>query len=61
MIDESLEFGCKVTCGILHHNWYLVVDEVGEKIPMKGDGHVEGRLYLITKREDCIQKGQQGR
>ena len=47
--DKSHAFGCKVTHDHIHTDWCPVGDEVGGNISMKGDGHVQGRLYPTAK------------
>lgn len=54
--DESLAFGCKATHDLIHPNWYIVGDEVGGNISIKGDGNVGGRLYLTAKGKTASRK-----
>ena len=54
--DESLAFGCKVTHDLILPDWCIEGDEVGGNISMKGDGHIEGRLYLIEKGKTASRK-----
>ena len=54
--DESQAYGCKVTHDLIYPEWCLVGDEVGGNISIKGDGHVEGRLYLAPKGRVAYRK-----
>ena len=50
--DESQAYGCKVTHDLIHPDWCLVGDEVGENISMK----YRRRTLPCTKREGCLPK-----
>ena len=41
--------GFKVTHDITHSDYFLVADELGDKMSQKGDGHVGGTRLLCEK------------
>ena len=49
IVDESKAYGCKVTHDIIHPEYCIVADEVGNNISMKNDGHIGGQKYLCAK------------
>ena len=53
---QSEAFGYILTHNLIHIDWCLVGDKVGENISMKGDGRAEGRLYLAAKGRVVYRK-----
>ena len=47
MVVEAEVYGCKVSCKLTHPDFFVVIDEVGGNINLKGDGHIGGEKSIF--------------
>ena len=45
-VGEENAYGCRCTHDLIHPDYFVVMDEVGGNINMKGDGHIGGEKYF---------------
>ena len=48
-IEQLNALGCKVTHKITRPEWYIVADEVGSDLSMKGDGRRGGQKFMCGR------------
>lgn len=49
IVDKGSVYECKITNDIIRPDYCVVVDEVEHNILTKGDGHIDGQIYLCAK------------